>query len=192
MIEKLGASASQTGLSQAEPEVSARADPFWPHIRVTSYAPSHRQFRLSADLTPEQITAALGIEPKRPNNDKVSLQWEFYAELMYRLPDGGTASTSTGCKIWDYCDARWSAYGWPEVFEQLGLTPLMTQDYGTWAYEEDGNPTLAFLKLGLCAASGTDARRAETPKSGSVHDGPVPPQAADAQTPPNEHTKGDH
>jgi hypothetical protein len=32
-------------------------------------------------------------------------------------------------------------------------------------------------------ASGTDARRAETPKSGSVHDGPVPPQAADAQTP---------
>jgi hypothetical protein len=42
------------------------------------------------------------------------------------------------------------------------------------------------------AASGTEARRAETAETGSVHDGPVPPQAADAQTPPNEHTKGDH
>jgi hypothetical protein len=44
----------------------------------------------------------------------------------------------------------------------------------------------------IAAASGTEARRAETPQSGSVHDGPVPPQAADAPTPPNEHTKGDH
>jgi hypothetical protein len=38
------------------------------------------------------------------------------------------------------------------------------------------------------AASG----RADAAKTDSVHDGPVPPQAADAQTPPNEHTKGDH
>lgn len=124
---------------------------FWP-IRITSYAPSHRQFRLDEDLTPDQITSAVGVEPKvRPDGDKVTLQWTFWAELVFRLPDGGTGSTSIGCKIWDYSGSRWSAYGWPEAFEQIGLVPRLTKDYGSWAFEEDGNPTLAFLRKGLRA-----------------------------------------
>lgn len=125
-------------------------DPLWP-IRITSYAPSHRQFRLSEDLTPDQITEALGgSKPtERPDGDKVTLQWQFWAELTYVLPDGGHGSTSTCCKIWDYTGARWSAYGWPEAFERVGLTPLMSKDYGTWSYEEDGNPTLDYLRKGL-------------------------------------------
>ncbi len=47
-------------------------------------------------------------------------------------------------KIWDYDEGetRWSAYGWPEAFVQVGLTPLLVQDYGTWTHHEDGNPTL--------------------------------------------------
>lgn len=143
-------------LDEATPALQPEADPIWPHIRITSYPPSHRQFRLDDDLTPEQITKALGgIEPKKREggDGKVTLQWVFYAEITYVLPDGGHGSTSTGCKIWDYKGERWSAYGWPEAFQQVGLTPLLTKDCGTWKFDEDGNPTLPFLRQGLRAAA---------------------------------------
>ena len=157
---------------------------FWP-LRITSYAPSHRQFVLDESLTPDQITKALnGIEPRfTPDGDKVTLQWEFWAELTYALPGGGFGSTSTCCKIWDYCESRWSAYGWPEAFEQVNLTPILIKDYGTWQFKEDGNPTLAFLGTGL--ASAIDAGTGET-RSGSISeaDESAVPLAADAETPP--------
>ena len=126
----------------------------WP-IRLLSYAPSHRQFRLDEDLTPEQITKAVGVEPlMRDSGDgKVTMQWTFWAEATFRRPDNkGHLSTSTVCKIWDYQGSRWSAYGWPEAFRAVGLEPLMTKDYGDWVYEEDGNMTLAAIAHGLEAA----------------------------------------
>jgi len=136
---------------------------FWP-LRITRYAPSHRQFILDENLTPEQITAALkGIEPKIfPDGDKVTLQWQFWAELTYELPDGGFGSTSTGCKIWDYSGTRWSAYGWPEAFEQVGLKPIFVKNYGAWQYDEDGNPTLSYLNFGLAQA--IEARPGQDPQ----------------------------
>lgn len=143
---------------------------FWP-FRITSYAPSRRQFRLDESLTPEQITKAVGFAPhERVDPDKVTMEWRFWAELTYRKPDGTFGSTSTCCKIWDYQGERWSAYGWPEAFEQIGLTPLFQKDYGTWTYKEDGNPTLSFLARGL-SAQAMEAGTAET--TGSVHDSAV-------------------
>lgn len=120
-------------------------------FQITSYAPSHRQFRLSSDLTEEQITAALGIEPTRRENaltdGKVTVEWKFFVEKRYH--DGTDIhSVSTCCKIWDYQGARWSAYGFPEAFEQVGLTPQMVCEYG---YEEDGNPTIALLLSAVSA-----------------------------------------
>lgn len=129
------------------------SDIFWP-IAIRSYAPGHRQFRLDEAITPEQITAAIGVSPSEtPDGDKVTLRWLFWAELTYRTPDGGFNSTSIGCKIWDYTGARWSCYGWPEAFESVGLVPLFSKDYGSWKYEEDGNPTLKFLADGLTQSS---------------------------------------
>jgi hypothetical protein len=46
-----------------------------------------------------------------------------------------------------------------------------------WQPAEDGNPRAGgewVPDLGAIVASATEARRAETPKSGSVHDGAVP------------------
>jgi hypothetical protein len=121
----------------------------WP-IRIRSFAPSHRQFRLDEGLTAEQITAATGVEPtSRPDGDKVTLQWAFWAEATFPNPTGGHLTTSIGCKIWDYEGARWSAYGWPEAFASVGLVPIMEQDYGGWVYKEDGNDTLEAISLGL-------------------------------------------
>lgn len=144
------------------------ADWRWPFV-IKSYAPSHRQFRLDENLTPEDITRALGgIEPKdRTDGDKVTMQWSFWAEMTYRLPDGGFGSTSTCCKIWDYYDERWSAYGWPEAFEQVGLKPLMSKDYGGGLlYTEAGNPTLEYLRQGLAHAS----TAAQTPSPSTPSD----------------------
>lgn len=136
--------------------MSELQDVFWP-IRIIGYAPSHRQFRLDESLTREQITAALnGIEPREaPDGDKVTLEWTFWAELTYPFPGGHHGSTSTACKIWDYQGARWSAYGWPEAFAQVGLTPLLSQDYDGFVYKEDGNPTLQLLADALKARART-------------------------------------
>jgi hypothetical protein len=111
-------------------------------FRITNYAPSHRQFRLPDDLTPEQITAAVGSEPtRRVEDEKVTVEWTFFAEKHYH--DGADIHTvSTCCKIWDYYGCRWSAYGFPEAFEQLGLRPQLEDERG---YREDGNPTIAIL-----------------------------------------------
>lgn len=112
---------------------------------ITDFPPSHRQFRLDEALTEDDISKALGIQPKRRRRGgKVTREWTFYAEKRYVVGDK-IASVSTGCRIWDFSGSRWSAYGFPEAFEQVGLTPLMTKDYGDWQYEEDGNPTIAVL-----------------------------------------------
>lgn len=127
------------------------ASPF----RITSYAPSSRQFRLSEDLTPEQITERIGVAPVvRPDGDKVTLQWTFFAEKIY-WHNGKTQSVSTCCKIWDYCGARWSAYGFPEAFEQIDLVPQMVSEAG---YIEDGNAAIAILTT---AEAELDRLRAE-------------------------------
>jgi hypothetical protein len=129
---------------------------------ITNHAPSHRQFRLHEELTPEQITAAIGSEPTlRPSGGNVSMEWKFFAEKRY-WHDGKAHSVSTCCKVWDYGSdeegyARWSAYGFPEAFAQIGLEPMLIKDYGTWAYQEDGNPTIAVLT----ATSAKDKRIAE-------------------------------
>ena len=126
----------------------------WP-IRLLTYAPSHRQFRLDETLTPEQITTAVGVHPQlRPDGDKVTMQWQFWAEATFMKPGGGHLSTSIGCKIWDYRGSRWSAYGWPEAFRAAGLMPLLVHDYGTWQFQEDGNLTLKAISHGLAAAIG--------------------------------------
>ena len=123
----------------------------WP-LRITNYAPSHRQFRLDENLTSEEITEAVGAEPEvRTDDGKVTLQWKFWAEATFPRPDARHLSTSICCKIWDYDGARWSAYGWPEAFEAIGLTPLFTKDYGTWQYDEDGNETLSLIAAGIRA-----------------------------------------
>ena len=113
----------------------------WP-LRICHHAPSHRQFRLDEKLTAEDITKAVGKPPLEVGNDKVSLQWEFWAEATFPRPEGGHLVTSTGCKIWDYDGSRWSAYGWPEAFEAIGLEPIFLKDYGSWQFHEDGNETL--------------------------------------------------
>lgn len=140
-------------------------------LRITNFAPSYRQFRLSEDLTPEEITKALGFEPTiRPPGGKVTMEWKFWAEATwFNTPEVGHGSVSTCCKIWDYDegDSRWSAYGWPEAFEQVGLTPLLEKDYGNWVYREDGNQTLPLL------AQGIETRRAETEGLGAEHESPV-------------------
>lgn len=153
-------------------------------LRITDYAPSYRQFRLSEDLTPEQITKALGMEPIiREPGGKVTMEWRFWAEATWmKTPAVGHCSTSTCCKIWDYDqgESRWSAYGWPEAFEQVGLRPLFDKDYGTWTYREDGNDTLPLL------AQAIEARRGETREAGldAKHESAVGPADAPKGTRP--------
>lgn len=131
---------------------------FNPYIRITGYAPSHRQFRLSEDLTPEEITTALGMEPThRDPGGKVTMEWRFWAEVSWmNAPEVGHGSVSTCCKIWDYDqgESRWSAYGWPEAFAQVGLIPIFEKDYGSWVYREDGNRTLPLLAQAIEAKRG--------------------------------------
>lgn len=122
-------------------------------LRITPYAPSSRQFRLDETLTPEQITEALGIEPLRlEDNVKVTLQWKFWAEATFPRAEGRYLSTSIGCKIWDYDGSRWSAYGWPEAFQQVGLIPYLIEDYDSWQYHEDGNETLPMIAAAMGVA----------------------------------------
>lgn len=123
----------------------------WP-FKITGYAPSHRQLCLPESLTPEQITAATGVEPvQRPAGDKATLQWTFWAEWTYSVPGATDGGFATHCKIWDYNGARWSAFGPPEVFRQIGLEPILTTDYGSWHYDEDGNRLVEYVDAALCA-----------------------------------------
>lgn len=90
---------------------------------ITSYMPSHRQFHLSEDVTPERITELVG-KPKGPSSDgKCKFQWEFFAQTYLKNATGEMTQVTFPCAIWDYYDARWSAFGPAEVFRQLGLLP---------------------------------------------------------------------
>lgn len=91
--------------------------------RITSYMPSHKQFSLNEDITPTQITELIG-EPKGPSSDgKCEYQWEFFASKYLSGANGEPVNVSLPCAIWDYKGSRWSAFGPPEAFRELGLLP---------------------------------------------------------------------
>lgn len=65
----------------------------------TTFFSTHRTGTVCELHTPEEITAALGIEPTHnPHDDgKVTLCWDFFID-------------GKPCAIWDYYEARWSCY----------------------------------------------------------------------------------
>lgn len=78
---------------------------------------THLQGRLSAALTPEQITNVIGWASNpgdTDGGDKVEYCWRFLANRHQ-------------CAIWDYRGARWSFYGPRSVFVELfGETAVET------------------------------------------------------------------
>lgn len=83
---------------------------------ITTYMPSHKQLSLHEEITPEQITALVGQEKGPSSDGKCKHQWEFFAATY-----GASGKIVHPCSIWDYKEARWSAYGPQEVFIELGL-----------------------------------------------------------------------
>lgn len=91
--------------------------------RITAYMPSHKQFSLAEDLSPEHITDLVG-EPERGSPDgKCHYTWRFYASAWLDGANGDPVEITLPCSIWDYKGARWSGYGPPDAFRQLGLLP---------------------------------------------------------------------
>lgn len=91
--------------------------------RITSYMPSHRQFRLDEAITPELITSLVGEQDGPSKDGKCKFQWRFFAQEWAEDANGEMICVTVPCAIWDYNDVRWSAFGLPEVFQQLGLLP---------------------------------------------------------------------
>jgi hypothetical protein len=96
---------------------------------ITGYVPSNKQFSLSEKLTPEEITKATGVEPKEGSPDgKCTKTWTFYAAAWFDGSRGEPIEICLPCQIWDYKGARWSGYGPPDAFRQIGLLPPVKKE----------------------------------------------------------------
>jgi hypothetical protein len=94
-----------------------------PEWRITSYMPSSKHFSLDENITPEHITELVG-NPKRGSADgKCDYTWEFYASKWMNGANGEPFELTLPCSIWDYKGSRWSGYGPPDAFRELGLLP---------------------------------------------------------------------
>ncbi len=74
---------------------------------------SHKTGSLSCDMTPADISEALGFEPNVSDDpDKVEYSWG--AHVVDQL-DGMTYNIA----VWDYKGSRWSTYGPSSILERI-------------------------------------------------------------------------
>lgn len=91
----------------------AKVEKFVPTDEM-EFIPSHKQHSLFSNLTPEDITRVLGVEPKLGSRDgKCDHTWSFVVTIDGVPP--------IYCEIWDFMGSRWSAYGPRVIFEKAGF-----------------------------------------------------------------------